>query len=116
VIVAVRLQRCLRLRLRPDPLCARGRTQAKSSPDDVTASTMMSFPISLAVNKNLTIKMGNCNHRKYIPALVELVRNRTIDPLQILTKREPMRSVIEAYKMFEEHRPGWAKVELRPPT
>ena len=26
------------------------------------------------MNKNLTLKMGNCNHRKYIPQLVELVR------------------------------------------
>ncbi|VWX61914.1 Esterase (modular protein) [Burkholderiales bacterium 8X] len=28
------------------------------------------FPIGKAMNKNLTIRMGNCNHRKYIPRLV----------------------------------------------
>lgn len=76
--------------------------------------TMMSFPIGLAMNKNLTIKMGNCNHRKYIPGLVELVRSGTVDPLKILTKRQPMTSVIDAYKTFAEHRPGWIKVELEP--
>ncbi len=27
-----------------------------------------------AMNKNLTIRMGNCNHRKYIPRLLECVR------------------------------------------
>jgi threonine dehydrogenase-like Zn-dependent dehydrogenase len=32
------------------------------------------FPIGLAMNKNLTLQMGNCNHRKYIPLLIEKVR------------------------------------------
>src|SRR4051794_35569108 len=32
------------------------------------------FPIGEAMNKNLTVKMGNCNHRAYVPKLVELVR------------------------------------------
>ncbi|MDQ3457893.1 MAG: glutathione-dependent formaldehyde dehydrogenase [Deinococcota bacterium] len=32
--------------------------------------TMQNFPIGQAMNKNLTIKMGNCNHRKYIPMLL----------------------------------------------
>jgi len=76
--------------------------------------TMTSFPIGLAMNKNLTIKMGNCNHRKYLPTLVELVRNGTVDPLRILTKRQPLTSVIDAYKTFAEHKPGWVKVALQP--
>ncbi len=76
--------------------------------------TMASFPIGLAMNKNLTIKMGNCNLRKYLPHLVELVRNGTVDPLKVLTRREPMTSVIDAYKTFAAHKPGWVKVELEP--
>ena len=79
----------------------------------VYPQTMMSFPIGQAMNKNLTLKMGNCNHRKYIPGLIELVRNGTIDPLQVLTKREPLTGVIDAYKNFTEHKPGWVKVELK---
>jgi hypothetical protein len=27
------------------------------------------FPIGEAMNKNLTLRMGNCNHRKYLPHL-----------------------------------------------
>ncbi len=30
-----------------------------------------SFPIGEAMQKNLTIKMGNCNHRRYIPELID---------------------------------------------
>jgi len=71
-----------------------------------------SFPIGAAMNKNLTIRMGNCNHRKYVPDLVELVRTGAIDPTAIVTKREEMDSVIDAYKEFDLRRPGWLKVEL----
>ncbi|MEW6371528.1 MAG: zinc-dependent alcohol dehydrogenase [Pseudomonadota bacterium] len=74
-----------------------------------------SFPIGSAMNKNLTIRMGNCNHRKYIPDLIELVRTGAIDPTAIVTQREGMESVIEAYKAFDERRPGWLKVELVEP-
>ena len=47
------------------------------------------------MNKNLTIKMGNCNHRRYIPKLIDLVRTGVIDPTQILTQAEPLSSAIE---------------------
>jgi len=71
-----------------------------------------SFPIGAAMNKNLTIRMGNCNHRKYVPDLVELVRIGAIDPTAIVTRREEMPSVIDAYKEFDLRHPGWIKVEL----
>jgi len=71
-----------------------------------------SFPIGNAMEKNLTLTMGNCNHRRYIPRLVELVRSGSLNPAEILTQREPMTSVIEAYKSFDKRRPGWIKVKL----
>ena len=75
-------------------------------PDDT------SFPIGSAMNKNLTIRMGNCNHRKYIPDLIELVRIGAVDPTVIITQRQDMESVIDAYKAFDLRRPGWLKVAL----
>ena len=76
--------------------------------------TMNSFPIGAAMNKNLTLRMGNCPHRKYIPQLVDMVRAGVIDPTLILTQQEPMTSAIDAYKAFDERKPGWIKVELEP--
>lgn len=76
--------------------------------------TMNSFPIGAAMNKNLKIHMGNCPHRKYIPHLVDLVRSGVIDPTLILTQQEPISSAIDAYKAFDERKPGWIKVELEP--
>jgi len=76
--------------------------------------TARSFPIGMAMNKNLTIQMGNCPHRKYIPLLIDLVHSGVIDPSAILTRIEPMTSVIEAYKAFDQRQPGWMKVQLEP--
>lgn len=72
------------------------------------------FPIGEAMNKNLTIKMGNCNHRRYIPMLLELVRSGTIDPSTVLSQHGAMGSAIEAYEAFDRREPGWFKVKLEP--
>ncbi|BAS57601.1 alcohol dehydrogenase GroES domain-containing protein [Leptolyngbya boryana IAM M-101] len=72
------------------------------------------FPIGMAMNKNLTIKMGNCNHRKYIPQLIDMVQSGMVTPTQILSQIEPMTSVLDAYKSFDQRKPGWVKVELVP--
>ena len=75
---------------------------------------MKTFPIGAAMNKNLTLKMGNCNHRKYVPKLLELVRSGVVDPTAILSHVEPMTSAIDAYRNFDLRKPGWVKVELEP--
>ena len=80
----------------------------------VYPETVKTFPIGKAMNKNLTVNMGNCNHRKYIPVLLELIRNGAVVPSEILTQIEPLTSVIEAYKAFDRRQPGWVKVKLEP--
>jgi threonine dehydrogenase-like Zn-dependent dehydrogenase len=78
--------------------------------------TMEFFPFGKAVNKNLTIKAGNCNHRRYMTGLIELVRSGTVDPVELLSNIEPMTSVIDAYKAFDMRQPGWIKVKITPST
>jgi threonine dehydrogenase-like Zn-dependent dehydrogenase len=73
-----------------------------------------SFPIGEAMNKNLTIKAGNCNHRTYVPKLVELVRAGAVDPIGALTQLEGVSDAVEAYEAFDQRRAGWLKVELEP--
>lgn len=72
------------------------------------------FPIGTAMNKNLTINMGNCHHRRYIPHLIELTLSGRIDPAKILTQVKPMNDAIEAFKAFDRRETGWIKVELNP--
>jgi threonine dehydrogenase-like Zn-dependent dehydrogenase len=76
--------------------------------------TAQSFPIGKAMSKNLTMRMGNANHRHYIPHLIDLVKNNTVDPEKVLTQCEPLTNVLDAYKAFDTRQPGWVKVELKP--
>lgn len=72
------------------------------------------FPIGKAMNKNLTIQMGNCNHRKYVPMLLDLIASGKVDPTGILSKQKPLRAGADAYAAFDRHHAGWIKVELDP--
>jgi threonine dehydrogenase-like Zn-dependent dehydrogenase len=72
------------------------------------------FPIGQAMNKNITVKMGNCNHRRYYNTLIGLVLSGVLDPAKVLTRKEPMQGAVEAYQAFDRREPGWIKVELKP--
>jgi len=74
----------------------------------------MSFPIGALQQRNLTVRGGNCNHRRYIPKLVGLLATGALDPTKILTQRKPAMGAIEAYEAFDQRQPGWIKVELLP--
>jgi len=76
--------------------------------------TAKTFPIGAAMNKNITVQMGNCHHRKYIPMLLPVVQSGTFDPSSILTQVTPLASVIEAYERFDLREEGWMKVMLDP--
>jgi threonine dehydrogenase-like Zn-dependent dehydrogenase len=80
----------------------------------VYPETASAFPIGKAMEKNLAINMGNCHHRRYIPKLLRLIRNGSVNPASILTQHQPLGSAIEAYKAFDRREPGWVKVELEP--
>ena len=80
----------------------------------VYPETMTRFPIGMAMLKNLTMQMGNCPHRKYIPRLIDAVMEGKADPLKVLTEVEPMTDAISAYKAFDKRKSGWVKVELKP--
>jgi threonine dehydrogenase-like Zn-dependent dehydrogenase len=79
----------------------------------VYPDTATRFPIGKAMNKNLTLNMGNCNHRKYIPELISLIQAQAVRPSQILTNSVPLEEAIDAYRSFDRRAPGWTKVELR---
>lgn len=76
--------------------------------------TAQTFPIGAAMFRNLTIRLGNCNHRRYLPYLVEQVRMRRLDPARILTQQEPLSSALDAYAAFDRREAGWVKVNLEP--
>jgi threonine dehydrogenase-like Zn-dependent dehydrogenase len=80
----------------------------------VYSGSVQGFPIDKVLEKNLTVKAGNCNHRRYLPEMIELVRSGTIQPEQFLTQKEPLQSAMDAYRSFATHERGWIKVKLEP--
>ena len=71
-----------------------------------------SFPIGEAMNENLTLKMGNCNHRKYVPGLLAKIAAGNADPTTVWTQQETVPAAIDAYEAFDKRAPGWTKVTL----
>ena len=76
--------------------------------------TLTSFPMGQVMSKNLTVRTRNCNHRKYLPRLVELVRSGVMRPEQFFTQKVPVASAIDAYHHLDQHDQGWLKVKLEP--
>jgi threonine dehydrogenase-like Zn-dependent dehydrogenase len=74
----------------------------------------MVAPIGAVQPRNLTVRGGNANHCRHISQLVGLTAADAIDPTEILTQNEPITGAIEAYETFDQRRPGWIKVELKP--
>lgn len=72
------------------------------------------FDLGKAFGKNLTVRMGDCPHRRYLPMLIRAVESGTLHPSKILSQRAPFADAIEQYEAFDTHRTGWLKVELVP--
>jgi threonine dehydrogenase-like Zn-dependent dehydrogenase len=70
------------------------------------------FPLGAAMNRNLTIQAGNCNHRRYVPGLLSRIAAGGADPTTVITQQETLPSVIDAYEAFDRREPGWTKVTL----
>jgi threonine dehydrogenase-like Zn-dependent dehydrogenase len=71
------------------------------------------FPLGAAMNKNLSAKLGNCNHRAYMPRLLQMVQGGSVDPTTVLSHVQPMLDVIAAHPEFDLRHPGGIKVELK---
>ncbi|MDQ1215684.1 zinc-binding dehydrogenase [Microbacterium arborescens] len=70
------------------------------------------YPIGQAMNKNLTIRMGNCDHHSVTPPLIDMVAAGVFDPTALITAHETLAGVIDAYEAFDRREPGWIKVAL----
>jgi threonine dehydrogenase-like Zn-dependent dehydrogenase len=70
------------------------------------------FPIGKAMNANLTLKMGNCNHRKYVPGLLSKIAGGHADPTTVLSQQESIPTAPAAYQAFDHRSPGWTEVTL----
>lgn len=73
------------------------------------------FPVGLAMQKKLTVRAANCSHRKYIPLLIDLMKESGFRPSHFITRTQGLKEAIFCYKNFDKHTPGWMKVEMVAP-
>jgi threonine dehydrogenase-like Zn-dependent dehydrogenase len=71
-------------------------------------------PIGTAMNKGLTLRMNQCNVKRYMPRLLEHIRAGRIEPEEIITHRLPLDAAPEAYEMFANKSDGCIKCVLTP--
>jgi threonine dehydrogenase-like Zn-dependent dehydrogenase len=72
------------------------------------------IPIGTAMNKGLTLRMGQCNVKRYMPRLLEHVREGRVDAKAIITHRFPLSRGPEAYRTFEQKLDNCVKCVLLP--
>jgi threonine dehydrogenase-like Zn-dependent dehydrogenase len=72
------------------------------------------IPLGAMMNKALTIKTGQTHVHKYVPALLDHIRQGRIDPSFVVTHRLPLSQAPHAYEIFREKRDGCIKVVLDP--
>ncbi len=71
-------------------------------------------PLGTAMNKALTLRMGQCNVKRYMPHLLEHIRAGRVDAKGIISHRLPLENVAEAYEMFAAKQDDCRKVVLYP--
>ncbi len=72
------------------------------------------FPLGQLFAKSLKIKTGQTNVHRYVPKLMELIANGTIDPRRIITHRLSLDEAAEGYDMFMHKTDKCQKVVLHP--
>ncbi|MFP3466981.1 alcohol dehydrogenase catalytic domain-containing protein [Leifsonia sp. SIMBA_070] len=80
----------------------------------VYSPQLTQYPIGAAMNKNLTVRMGNCNHRAVTPPLIDLVTTGLFDPTGFITQEVGAVDALEAYSSFDRREEGWLKTILDP--
>jgi threonine dehydrogenase-like Zn-dependent dehydrogenase len=72
-------------------------------------------PIGTAMNKGLTLRMGQANVKRYMPHLLEHIRAGRIDAKALITHRFDLEDIPEAYRVFSERKEGVVKCVVIPP-
>lgn len=71
-------------------------------------------PIGDAMNKGVTMRMAQCNVRRYIPRLLQHIREGRVDTKPVISHRMPLEEAAEGYHLFAKKQDGCRKVVLVP--
>jgi len=71
-------------------------------------------PIGAAMNKGLTLKMGQTHVHKYLGPLLERIQNGEIDPSFVITHRMKLEDAPHGYEIFKHKKDKCIKIVLKP--
>jgi threonine dehydrogenase-like Zn-dependent dehydrogenase len=71
-------------------------------------------PLGAAFAKGLTLRMGQTHVHRYVPKLLDLIVQQTIDPAFVISHRFPLDEAPRAYALFHAKEDGCTKVVLTP--
>ena len=71
------------------------------------------LPIGWAMNRNLTLRMGQCNVLNYLDDLLDRIRAGQIDPAAVVSHRLPLEQAPRGYELFERKQDGALKILLK---
>ena len=72
------------------------------------------IPFGAAMNKALTLKMGQTHVQRYTEPLLKKIQDGEIDPAFVITHQIPLEEAPSAYKMFRDKTDECIKVVLKP--
>jgi threonine dehydrogenase-like Zn-dependent dehydrogenase len=72
------------------------------------------LPFGAAMNKGLTMKMGQTHVQRYLPLLLGKIESGEIDPSFVITHRLKLSDAPKAYETFRDKKDGCIKVVLQP--
>ncbi len=72
------------------------------------------IPMGAAMNKGLTMKMGQTHMKRYTQPLLDRINAGEIDPSFVITHNRPLTEGPELYKTFRDKKDGCIKVVLKP--
>lgn len=71
-------------------------------------------PIGAAMNKGLTMRMGQTHVKRYTQPLLDKINAGEIDPSFVITHNRPLEEGPDLYKTFRDKEDGCIKVVLKP--
>jgi len=71
-------------------------------------------PLGTAMNKNLTLRMGQCNVKRYMPHLLEHIRAGRVDAKGIISHRLALEDVHAGYELFARKADDCRKIVMYP--
>ncbi|MYZ48229.1 zinc-dependent alcohol dehydrogenase [Propylenella binzhouense] len=72
------------------------------------------FPVGALMEKGLSLRTGQTHVQKYLPQLLELIREGKVDTTFLISHRLPLEDAPNGYRMFKEQQNECTKVVLKP--